>query len=62
MLLNLDLEKIAAELRVSLETVTGRPTTVPVAARLDTDAGTLYLTDPDDVGRVDSGGRAVAGA
>jgi len=54
--------RIAAELRVSLETVTGRPTTVPVAARLEPAAATLYLTDPDDVGRVDSGGRAVAGA
>jgi len=54
--------RIAAELRVSVETVTGQPTTVPVAARLDPAAATLYLTDPDDVGRVDSGGRAIAGA
>ncbi|HEU0130113.1 MAG TPA: hypothetical protein VFQ85_03885 [Mycobacteriales bacterium] len=54
--------RIAAELRVSLDTVPGRPTTVPVAARLDVAAATLYLTDPDDVGRVDSGGRAVASA
>lgn len=54
--------RIASELRVSLEAVTGQTTTVPVAARLDAAAATLYLTTADDVGRADSGGRAIAGA
>lgn len=53
--------KISDTLEVSLQAITGHDDRVAVTARFDREAGTLYLTDPEDLARPVSGGRAIAG-